>query len=550
MSAPSTTLHALLEEAARDDAAWVPAARGPALSRLALGLAFAHAALALLSLLLGKQPGSVATIWYANAVVVAAVAFRPYRDWPALLLAVGAANLAANLAWGTAARQAAALLLPNLVEIALGAWALQRSGLVTQALRSARQLLWLLLLGGVLPQLAGATVATLVLAGSGMDPLTGVWLPWFEGSVIGAISVLPLAFLLGRLGAAALRPAPPDGWLLALLPLSVGVTLLAMAHVPFPFVFLSMPLLLAAVIVEMAAALLLTLVVSLTMAGAIAGGVFVAPPLAAAWEQVYVYLALAGSLVPAQLVAAARAELNDSHARLAARTYELRRANDGLEQFVRIASHDLREPLNTVVQFGELLDQDEGPRLPPEGRQYLGLMLQAARRMRGLLDDVLQYARLQRHPQVEAQPLPLGPLFDDLRGALAGRIRASSARLLIDPLPSVRGNPTMLSLLFQNLLSNALKFVPPGRAPQVHVVARLEGEMAWITVVDNGIGIEPENLPKLFQPFQRLQLRRLYEGTGLGLALARQIAEAHGGEIDVASAPGEGSRFSVRLPLA
>ena len=95
-----------------------------------------------------------------------------------------------------------------------------------------------------------------------------------------------------------------------------------------------------------------------------------------------------------------------------------------------------------------------------------------------------------------------------------------------------------------------LKFVPPGRAPQVHVVARVEGEMAWITIVDNGIGIEPENLPKLFQPFQRLQLRRLYEGTGLGLALARQIAEAHGGEVVVASVPGEGSRFSVRLPLA
>ena len=177
MSAPSTTLHALLEEAARDDAAGVPAARATALPRLALGLALAHAALALLSLLLGQNPGSVATIWYANAGVVAVVAFRPYRDWPVLLLAVGAANLAANLAWGAPARQAFALLLPNLIEIALGAWALQRGGLARHTLRSARQLLWLLLLGGVLPQLAGASVATLVLAGSGMDPLAGVWLP-------------------------------------------------------------------------------------------------------------------------------------------------------------------------------------------------------------------------------------------------------------------------------------------------------------------------------------------------------------------------------------
>jgi signal transduction histidine kinase len=334
------------------------------------------------------------------------------------------------------------------------------------------------------------------------------------------------------------------------MPLTVGVTLLVLAQVPYPFVFLAMPLLLAAMVAEMAAALLLTLVASVAVAGAIATGVFVAPPLRAAWEQVYVYLALAASLVPAQLLASARAELHDIHERLAARSYELRRANDGLEQFVRIASHDLREPLNTVVQFGQLLEQDVGPRLLPEGRQYLGLMLTAARRMRGLLDDVLQYVRLQRHPLVEPQTVALTPLFQELRASLAGRLHASGAHLHIDALPAVQGNPTMLSLLFQNLLSNALKFVPPGRSPQVHVVARVEHRMAWITVVDNGIGIEAENLPKLFQPFQRLQLRRLYEGTGLGLALARQIAEAHGGEIVVASVPGEGSRFSVRLPRA
>lgn len=550
MSAPPTTLHERLDELARADAAAEPAARTLPVARLALALALVHGALALLSLWLGREAGSVATIWYANAGVVAALAFRPRRDWPMLLLAVGAANLAANLAWGSGLPQAAALLPANVLEIALGAWALQRWGLVALTLRSARQLLWLLLLGGVLPQLAGASAATLALAGSGLDPLAGVWLPWFEGSVIGAISVLPLAFLLCRDGAGRLLQALHNGWLLVLLPTAIGVSLLAMAHVPYPFVFLSMPLLLAAGLVELGATLLLTLAVSLTMAAAVASGVFVAPPQSAAWEQVFVYLALAGALVPAQLLAASRAELNDSHARLAARSYELRRANDGLEQFVRIASHDLREPLNTVVQFGELLEQDDGARLPPASHQYLGLMLQAARRMRGLLDDVLQYARLQRHPQVDARPLPLGPLFNDLRAALAGRIRASSAHLHIDPLPSVHGNATMLSLLFQNLLSNALKFMPPGRAPQVHVVARIEGEMVWITVVDNGIGIEPADLPKLFQPFQRLQLRRLYEGTGLGLALARQVAEAHGGEIVVASVPGEGSRFSVRLPLA
>jgi signal transduction histidine kinase len=138
----------------------------------------------------------------------------------------------------------------------------------------------------------------------------------------------------------------------------------------------------------------------------------------------------------------------------------------------------------------------------------------------------------------------------ELQDALAGRLADTGGTLSIGPMPVVRGHPSLLSLLFQNLLANALKFHPADRRPEVLVHAQLAPGVARISVSDNGIGIAPEHRPLLFQPFQRLHRRNEYEGTGLGLALARQIAEAHGGSIGVDSLPGQGATFTVTLPLA
>ena len=170
--------------------------------------------------------------------------------------------------------------------------------------------------------------------------------------------------------------------------------------------------------------------------------------------------------------------------------------------------------------------------------------------MRTLLDDVLQYARLQGGQPGAAEPVALDPVLAEVMASLAGRVRESGATLQASPLPAVLGHAALLSLLLQNLLSNALKFVPAGRPPRVEISVREQGGLAWLTVADNGIGIAEVDLPRLFRPFQRLNLRRHYEGTGLGLALCRQIAQVHGGDIHVDSVPGVGSQFTVRLPLA
>lgn len=519
-------------------------------SRAALALSVLYLVLALFSLYVGRQPGAISVVWFANAPAVVFLLFRPRRQWPALLLAVALANLLANRAWGDTWRTAATFVLPNVLEVLAGAWLLRRAGMAQSMLRGPMALLRLWLLGGLLPQLAGATLGAALLAATLGAPLALTGLRWLQGAVIGGLSVLPLAFLALRLPLEQARAQLLDLRAAALTLLASGITLLCLAHVPFPFVYVALPLTLGAITLPPAGVALATAAASVVMALALALGVFVPPPLTAEWQQVYLYAAYAAALVPAQLLAAAVAELRDSNARLAHRGGALRRANESLEQFVRIASHDLREPLNTVVQFSGLIEHDHAEELAPSARQYLGLVRGAATRMRTLLDDVLQYTRVQGGaPEAPPAPVALDELMAELRDSLAARLRDSDGVLRAGPLPVVPGHRAMLSLLLQNLVGNALKFVPPGRRPEVDVSARVEGGQAWVTVADNGIGIAEADLPKLFRPFQRLNLRRRYEGTGLGLALCRQIAQRHGGEIHVASVPGEGSRFTVRLPL-
>lgn len=514
----------------------------------ALGLCYTLSAV--VSLYLSRQPGSLATIWYANAVAMAWIAFSPWRQAPLLVLTMAASHALAHLIVGADPLDALLFVPANAAEVLLGGWLLHRVGLTETGITTPKRLLALLTYGGLVPLLAGASLGALCLSLAGMGTLGDVWLVWFAGSVIGSVSMLPLAFVL--LGAWT-SGAPSPWWqaqLLALLMVTVGVTVLSMAYLPFPFVYVAMPLLMAALLLPLAGTLLVTLVASITIAAMHALGIFVPPPVTHTWQQGFFYLAYAASLVPAQVLAAALAELRDSHAQLEQKTNELKQANEGLEQFVRIASHDLREPLNTVVQFADLLAADHGAALPQSGQRYLKLVHQAGLRMRTLLDDVLRFARLKVGETEAALPVSLDQTMDELRDALAARLQSTRAELTIGPLPVVLGHASLLSLLFQNLLGNAMKFVPPGRTPRITVTAQAANGFACVTVADNGIGIDNQDVGKLFQPFQRLHLRREYEGNGLGLSLCQQIAQIHGGHIGVSSVPGEGTRFTVKLPLA
>lgn len=250
-------------------------------------------------------------------------------------------------------------------------------------------------------------------------------------------------------------------------------------------------------------------------------------------------------------LAAALTDLRDSHASLQKTATELAEANQSLLQFVRIASHDLREPLNTIDQFSGLIEEDFGEQLPGPEKNYLRLVRRASARMRTLLDDVVDYARLEVGSSDQWVPVPLNALLDELRDALAGRIAETQAALVVGPLPTVVGQPSLLALVFQNLLDNSLKFVPEGRPPAIEVSASETDGQAVLVFRDNGIGIAVQDRAKIFDPFVRLNRKQDFDGTGLGLTIACRIVEAHGGSLRVVSDPAvdTGTTFELVLPL-
>jgi PAS domain S-box-containing protein len=228
---------------------------------------------------------------------------------------------------------------------------------------------------------------------------------------------------------------------------------------------------------------------------------------------------------------------------------DLKRSNAELEQFAYVASHDLRQPLRMVGSFLTLLERRLGDTLDADGKSYLDFAVSGARRMDRLILDLLEYSRVGRQHGPPTETLDLAEVMGDVTSTLAVDIGESGSTVDVrGPLPIIEGNRIECGRLFQNLLANAIKYRRPGVAPQV-VVSADETETEWVvSVADNGIGIAPESHQRVFGIFQRLVTQEEYEGTGIGLAVCRKIAEHHGGRIWVASQPDQGSTFSVAFP--
>ncbi len=240
---------------------------------------------------------------------------------------------------------------------------------------------------------------------------------------------------------------------------------------------------------------------------------------------------------------------------------ELTRSNTELEQFAYIASHDLQEPLRKVQAFGDLLAEKAGPTLGEEERDYLKRMQAAAQRMQGLINDLLAFARVtsQAKPFI---PVDLTHVAREVLADLEVRVKMTGGRVELGELPHLESDPLQMRQLLQNLIGNALKFhrpdVPPVIVVESHVANNGDGltlghshsdQVCEITVRDNGIGFEEKYLDRIFLPFQRLHGRGEYEGTGMGLAICRKIVERHGGTITAHSTLGQGTTFSVLLPI-
>ena len=242
---------------------------------------------------------------------------------------------------------------------------------------------------------------------------------------------------------------------------------------------------------------------------------------------------------------------------LAHHTQELARSNAELENFARVASHDLQEPLRKVQAFGDRLQAKYSAQIGPEGLDFLARMLGAAARMQSLIEGLLMFSRVS----TRAQPFARVDLNEVVREVLADlevRIAETDTCVQVDTLPIVQAEPLQMRQLFQNLLGNALKFHRSGVSPELRVSASEQAikppamprvDFYEITIEDNGIGFEEKYVDRIFGIFQRLHGRNEYEGSGVGLAICRKIVEYHGGAITARSQPGVGTRFIFTLPL-
>ena len=232
---------------------------------------------------------------------------------------------------------------------------------------------------------------------------------------------------------------------------------------------------------------------------------------------------------------------------------ELRRSNAELEQFAYVASHDLQEPLRKVASFCQLLEKRYGDKLDDRGTEYIGFAVDGAKRMQVLINDLLTFSRVGRL-NTQATEVDLDAALDTAVSNMSTAIEESDATIVRPEagLPGICGDRTLLVMVWQNLIGNAVKFRRDGVAPRIVIDCDQrvrDDEAEWIFAVsDNGIGIPQEFADKVFVIFQRLHGRDAYSGTGIGLALCKKIIEHHGGNIWVDTSNTEGTRICFTLP--
>ena len=250
-----------------------------------------------------------------------------------------------------------------------------------------------------------------------------------------------------------------------------------------------------------------------------------------------------------ETLAAQIARIERARQRIQQRSAELARSNADLEQFAYVASHDLSEPLRKVTNFCQLLERQYADQLDDKARQYIAFMVDGAKRMQALINDLLDFSRVGRYHRAlrpgRSRPRPDPGPRRTSRSRSPRPARVSSTTRC-RPCP---GDPTLLTALLQNLVGNAVKYRSPDRPPRIRISAEPQGDDWLLTVDDNGIGIEQQYADRIFTIFQRLHLRDQYGGTGIGLALCRKIVDFHRGRIWLAEKPEPGARFQLTLPV-
>jgi len=266
-----------------------------------------------------------------------------------------------------------------------------------------------------------------------------------------------------------------------------------------------------------------------------------------AWHAVTLTPTAGGLSIFVQDVTATKAHVEQLERLVSERTAALQGLVSDLEAFSYTLVHDMRAPLRSISNFAELIAVDHPGQLDPEGRGYLERIRKAAARMDRLITAIMNYSQLARQ-KPELRSVDLHQLVQEILES-DPNFRGEKADIgIVGVLPFVRGNESLLSQCFVNLLHNAIKFVSPGVKPRIRISAHVEGDIARVDVTDNGIGIAPDAAERIFEPFRREHPG--YDGTGIGLAIVRKVVACMEGRVGIVPAAGEGSRFWIELKLA
>ncbi|GAB3892643.1 hypothetical protein GCM10028803_05680 [Larkinella knui] len=248
--------------------------------------------------------------------------------------------------------------------------------------------------------------------------------------------------------------------------------------------------------------------------------------------------------------------LKTNNERLEEMNTALEISNHDLQQFASVASHDLQEPLRKIQMFSELLKDKHIDDLPADSVRYLEKIIDSSNRMRTMIIDILSYSRLSTHSDTFVLT-DLNELVTEVLKDFELRIQEKKARVMIAKLPTVEVNQGQIRQVFQNLISNALKFSKSSQPPVIEIKSsqfsgqdgHSDEQFCSITITDNGIGFDEQYVDKIFSLFQRLNTKDVYEGSGIGLAVTKRIIDKHNGQIKAHSREGIGSTFIISLPL-
>jgi len=239
-------------------------------------------------------------------------------------------------------------------------------------------------------------------------------------------------------------------------------------------------------------------------------------------------------------------ELKKAHEKLNQSVEELKRSNYELQRFAYVASHDLQEPLRMITSFSQLLDKRYKDRLDEDANEFIEFIVDGALHMKQLIDDLLAYSRVTSHV-VKFENVNLESVLNNILTNLSVSIEENNVTITHDPLPTIFADPTQIGQVFQNLITNAIKFNGQN-TPKIHISAQ-KVDNEWIfTVKDNGIGIDPKHQKQIFEVFRRLHTREEYTGTGIGLSICQKIIQRHFGNLWVESELDCGSKFYFTIP--